>query len=170
MRNILKDKKFLFWDDYRPVEYAQETVEVPTFLSLFTGHPFEVQVSQSHNDGNVDFEWRRGAVMTAKEEGLWEPYGNVSQEDVNHMKSRAHVFTARAKIPKLADTAMCPRCMCLWIRDGAAEQDTPHHTLATMKGLGSHSSHSLSQLTLFRGIVWARWHPLSLVTPRSEFL
>ena len=59
LRNIMRDKRFLFWDDYRPVEYAQSTVEVSTLLSLFTGHPFEVQVSQSFNDGNPDFECRQ---------------------------------------------------------------------------------------------------------------
>eukprot|EP00973_Karenia_brevis_P081505 11297974-Karenia_brevis.AAC.1 len=69
----MKDKKFLMWDDYRPVEYGQEAVPVATFLSLFTGQPFEVQMSQSFNDGNADFEWRRGAVMTAKEKDLWLP-------------------------------------------------------------------------------------------------
>ncbi len=37
LRNILKDKRFLFWDDYRPVQYGQDTVPVATFLSLFTG-------------------------------------------------------------------------------------------------------------------------------------
>eukprot|EP00959_Pyramimonas_sp_CCMP1952_P313882 6570775-Pyramimonas_sp.AAC.1 len=42
LRNITKgNMRFIFWDDYRPVEYAQKTVEVATFLSLFTGHPFE---------------------------------------------------------------------------------------------------------------------------------
>ena len=39
LRNILKDKRFLSWDDYRPVEYAQNTIPVATFLSLFTGQP-----------------------------------------------------------------------------------------------------------------------------------
>ena len=72
LRNIAKDKRFLFWDDYRPVEYAQlvggvPTVGVATFLSLFEGHPFEVNSSQSFSDGNIDFEWRHGGVKTAKE-------------------------------------------------------------------------------------------------------
>eukprot|EP00439_Symbiodinium_sp_Y106_P057281 s3165_g8.t1 len=70
LRNLLKEKRFLFWDDYRPVEYAQETLPVTAFLSLFQGRPLEVQVSQAFNDGNVDFEWHRGCVMTAKSEGL----------------------------------------------------------------------------------------------------
>ena len=63
------------WDDYRPVQYAQKTVEVSTVLSLYNGLPFEVQVSQSFHDGNPDFWWDRGAVVTAPEEGLWDPKG-----------------------------------------------------------------------------------------------
>ena len=53
LRNISKEKRFLFWDDFRPVEYGQRTVPVTTFLSLFQHEPFEVQVSQSFNDGNA---------------------------------------------------------------------------------------------------------------------
>ena len=123
LRNILKDKRFLFWDDYRPVEYAQKTIDVATFLSLFTGHPFEVQVSQSFNDGNEDFEWRHGAVMTAKEEGLWRPRGDVTDEEVRHMQSRVSVFRCYATLPKLKDTHACACCMAAWIRDSAAQYD-----------------------------------------------
>ena len=123
LRNLLKEKRFLFWDDYRPVEYAQETLPVTAFLSLFQGRPLEVQVSQAFNDGNVDFEWHRGCVMTAKSEGLWVPYGGVSQEDVRHMQSRVHVFTATATICHLQDTEPCKQCMCAWIHDAAAQHD-----------------------------------------------
>ena len=71
LRNIVKNKRFIFWDDYRPVEFAhKETVPVATFLSLFIGKDTEVQVSQSFNDGNLDVKWPRGVVFTAKEEGL----------------------------------------------------------------------------------------------------
>ena len=74
VRNITKQKRFIFWDDYRPVEFARhQTVPVASFLSLFIGKPTEVQVSQSFNDGNADVQWRRGAVFTAKSEGLWNP-------------------------------------------------------------------------------------------------
>ena len=31
LRNILRDKRFLFFDDFRPVEYAQEMLPVSTF-------------------------------------------------------------------------------------------------------------------------------------------
>ena len=125
LRNITKgNMRFIFWDDYRPVEYAQKTVEVATFLSLFTGHPFEVQVSQSFNDGNPDAQWNRGAVMTAKEAGLWEPKGAVSAEDVRHMQSRVQVFPARAlPTTTMRDACPCPACMCRWIREAAAQAD-----------------------------------------------
>ena len=89
--NILRDKRFLFFDDFRPVEYAQETLPVSAFLSLFQGQPLEAQVSQAFNDGNVDFEWHRGCLMTAKADGLWTPLGAVSQEDIRHMQSRVVV-------------------------------------------------------------------------------
>ncbi|CAK0798497.1 unnamed protein product [Prorocentrum cordatum] len=125
LRNITKgNMRFIFWDDYRPVEYAQKTVEVATFLSLFSGHPFEVQVSQSFNDGNPDAQWNRGAAMTAKEAGLWEPKGAVSAEDVRHMQSRVQVFPARV-LPKttMRDACPCPGCMRRWIREAAAQAD-----------------------------------------------
>jgi hypothetical protein len=123
LRNLMNDKRFILWDDYRPVEYAQETIHVATFLSMFTGFPFEVQVSQSFNDGNVDFQWNRGAVLTAKEEGLWKPYGEVSGEDIKHLQARVDIFRCTAKVPSLKDTETCAACMCCWIRDAAAAHD-----------------------------------------------
>ena len=81
LRNLLKEKKFLFWDDFRPVEYGQRTVPVTTFLSLFQGQPFEVQMSQSFNDGNTDFEWHKGCVLTGKAKDLWKPLPGVDEED-----------------------------------------------------------------------------------------
>jgi hypothetical protein len=123
LRNIMKDKKFLLWDDFRPVQYAQETVPTPTQLSLFTGLPFEVQVSQSFNDGNVDFEWRSGAVVTAKEDGLWTPCRGVTEEDVRHLQSRFEVFRCTATVGRMKDIDMCACHMSRWIRDGAAEHD-----------------------------------------------
>jgi hypothetical protein len=123
LRNIVKDKKFLLWDDFRPVHYAQETVPTATQLSLFTGLPFEVQVSQSFNDGNMDFEWRRGAVVTAKEDGLWTPGRGVSEEDVRHLQSRFEVFRCVASLARLREVEGCPCHMSRWIRDGAATAD-----------------------------------------------
>eukprot|EP00438_Fugacium_kawagutii_P006212 Skav219200 [mRNA] locus=scaffold537:1570:2802:- [translate_table: standard] len=123
LRNILRQKRFIFWDDYRPVEYAQATVQVSTFLSLFTGQPFEVQVSQSFSDGNIDFQWRHGCVMTAKAEGLWVPMGCVSEEDIRHMKSRVNMFEINAQVDRLQDIEPCPVCMCRWILSGAVQHD-----------------------------------------------
>ena len=123
LRNILKEKRFLFWDDYRPVEYAQKTLPVTTFLSLFQGQPFEVQVSQSFNDGNIDFEWRRGAIMTAKERDLWKTCGEVDEEDVRHMQSRLLVFRCKAAVAKLKDITPCAQCMCSWLCNACGRYD-----------------------------------------------
>lgn len=123
LRNIVKGKKFLFWDDYRPVEYGQRTVPVNTFLSLFQGQPFEVQASQAFNDGNIDFEWHRGCLMTAKAKDLWKPLPGVDEEDIRHMKSRVLMFTATETITCLKDTIPCATCLSRWVRDGAAEHD-----------------------------------------------
>ena len=124
LRNILKSKRFLMWDDYRPVQYGLETVPVPTFLSLFTGQPFEVQMSQSFNDGNDDFQYLRGAVMTAKEKDLWKPVGDVDEEDIEHIKTRFDIRPVRAKLKDLCDTTSCPHCMCKWIVECAAVHDS----------------------------------------------
>ena len=71
----------MFWDDYRPVEYAQEkTVPVAAYLSRFIDKPPEVQVSQSFHDGNLDVQWNRGVVFTAKQEGLWTTTPKVPQK------------------------------------------------------------------------------------------
>jgi hypothetical protein len=37
-------KRFIFWDDFRPVDYAEDdSIPVPLFLSLFIGKPTEIQ-------------------------------------------------------------------------------------------------------------------------------
>ena len=123
LANIRKGKRFLFWDDYRPVEYAQETVPVNTYLSLFQGSPFEVALSGAFNDGNEDFVWRRGAIMTAKEEGLWNVWGEVTAEDVRHMQSRHVVFRATKKLPSMRGVEECAPHMCAWIKALASAFD-----------------------------------------------
>ena len=115
--------RFLLWDDYRPVQYAQKTVEVSTVLSLFNGLPFEVQVSQSFHDGNPDFRWDRGAVATAPQEGLWDPKGTVTPEDIRHMRNRFHPFQCTAVIRSMQDMDPCAVHMCRWIVDGANAAD-----------------------------------------------
>ena len=64
-------KRFILWDDIRPVEFAHEkTVPVSLFLSLFAGQHTDIQVSQSFNDGSKDVFWNHGVVLTGKLEAL----------------------------------------------------------------------------------------------------
>ena len=130
-QNHAQDKRFLLWDDFRPVQYARETVPTATLLSLFTGLPFEVQTSQSFNDGNLDFEWRRGAVLTAKEQGLWTPSPEVTEEDVHHIQSRFEVFRCLAKVQRMRDVEPCPGHLAMWVRDLAAAHDARPELLPT---------------------------------------
>ena len=129
LRNINKDKRFIFWDDYRPVEFAhKDTVPVATFLSVFIGKDTEVQVSQSFNDGDLDVKWQRGVVLIGKEEGLWEPTSKVSAEDVRHLRNRVDEFRFTHVVPALRDVESCAPCMARWIRkfsDEAAAAPAP---------------------------------------------
>ena len=121
--NLSKHKRFLFFDDFRPIEYAQETIDVSTFLSLFNGHPFEIRQSQAFRHGNEDFAWRKGCCLTAKDQELWEPWGNVSAEDVQHMRNRMHVFTCHAVLQDLRQTVPCPSELPFFLfRDGKGQR------------------------------------------------
>ena len=65
LANLPKGKRFILFDDYRPVEYAalprdNPTIAVTTFLAMFQQQPFDVQVSQSFNDGHPEVVWKRG--------------------------------------------------------------------------------------------------------------
>ena len=116
LRNIVKKKRFIFWDDFRPVEFAhKDTIPVGTFLSLFIGKDTEIQVSQSFNDGNLDVAWRRGVVMTAKEDGLWASTSKVPAEDVRHLQNRVEEFRFTHVIRDLKDVDSCAPCMARWI-------------------------------------------------------
>ena len=116
LRNIVKNKRFIFWDDFRPVEFAhKETIPVATFLSLFIGKETEIQVSQSFNDGNLDVAWRRGVVFTAKEEGLWTPTHKVPAEDVRHLQNRVEAFRFRHVLHDVHEVESCASCMARWI-------------------------------------------------------
>ena len=120
LSKLPRGKRFVYFDDFRPVEYAalpkdNPTVSVTTFLAMFQGQPFDIQVSQSFNDGHPELVWRRGAAMTAKHEGLWQQMGMVSSEDIRHMQSRVVQFTAYHVIP-LADFAPVPLCKESWAR------------------------------------------------------
>lgn len=119
----LRKKRFLYLDDYRPVEYAFSTAKKPatipvvTFLKLAGGQSFEVQVSQSFQNGNIDLQWTKGAAITAKDEGLWQPAGNVSPEDIRHIQSRVEQFTAKEQLPikSLRDVPMCKQSWASWV-------------------------------------------------------
>ena len=125
LANVSKPcKRFIYWDEYRPVEYAAKgTVPVGTFLSLFSGGALEVTVSQSFQNGNAELVWKHGAVMTAKEEGLWEPvpalpgFTPVTREDIKHMQSRVRQFPARVPVSEgaMTDTPMCKESLCRWL-------------------------------------------------------
>ena len=117
---------FLFWDDYRPVEYAHDrTITVSLFLSLFIGQHTEIQVSQAFNDGNKDVQWKRGAVFTAKCKGLWDPTSHVSSEDVDHIRNRCQEFVFSHQFPKteLKTVDPCVTHMAKWIVEGANSHD-----------------------------------------------
>ena len=116
--------RFVFWDDFRPVEYAAYPTENPTvpvtdFLAFFQGQPFNIQVSQSFNDGHPTMTWQRGVAMTCKEEGLWDPAGIVSREEIKHMKARVEIFRAThvvAKSPDLfEESPACAESWCRWL-------------------------------------------------------
>ena len=71
MANLPKGKRFIIFDDYRPVEYAalprdNPTIAVTTFLAMFQQQPFDVQVSQSFNDGHPEVVWKRGGCHDCK--------------------------------------------------------------------------------------------------------
>lgn len=125
LANLAKrGKRFIYWDEYRPVEFAARgTIPVGSFLSLFGGGSLEVQVSQSFHNGNAEVRWSRGAAMTAKDEGLWDPIPPlpgctpVTREDIRHMQQRVHQFTARAAVPD-SSLVMVPKCresFCRWL-------------------------------------------------------
>ena len=127
LRNIANKKRFIFWDEFRPVEFAHHnTVPAATFLSLFIGKETEIQVSQSFNDGNLDIAWKRGAVFTAKEDGLWNPTHKVSAEDVRHLRNRVEQFRFVHVMPEgsFHDVPSCAPCMARWILQYSEEAAT----------------------------------------------
>ena len=132
-------KRFIFWDDFRPVEFAHEkTVPTSLFLSLFIGQNTEIQVSQSFNDGNKDIQWTGGVVFTAKQEGLWVPTSRVSEEDVRHMRNRVREFVFTQPLPTgaLKDITSCAPCMARWLVSGASAKDSAEALRAAPRALG----------------------------------
>ena len=123
----LQPKRFMYLDEFRPVEYATTPARTPaisciTFLKLFQGQWIEIQVSQSHNNGHKDMQWQRGVAMTAKLQGLWDPKGQVGQEEIRHMQARVEQFTAAEAVAGvLADVPACPESFCRWLVEDSAE-------------------------------------------------
>ena len=63
LRNWLKNKRFVYFDEFPPVEYAhKQIITVTTFKKAFGGKYFEIQAPQNWHDGNMDFKWNRGVV------------------------------------------------------------------------------------------------------------
>ena len=122
----LKSKRFLYLDEFSPVEYASNPAKSPTIpkamlCKLLAGQWLEVSVSQSFQNGNADIRWSRGVAITAKCEGLWTPTEHVSAEDIKHMKSRVEQFEATSPIRgELKDTPLCKETFCQWLVRNAA--------------------------------------------------
>ena len=94
----------------------------------------ETQVSQTFNNGNAEFQWKRGVVMPAKADGLWDPIPAlagmvpVTREDITHMQSRVHQFHATAPVPEsvVANVPNCRESFCRWLLVEAAEFASRH--------------------------------------------
>ena len=130
LSNWLKGKRFAYFDEYHPVEYAHlKIISVGTFKKAFGGKYFEIQVPKNWHDGNKDFKWNRGVVFTNKEEGLWNPTSKVSEEDVKHMTSRVeqfrftHQFVAPGGQPSGSGVSGCGIHLAKWIVDACAAFD-----------------------------------------------
>jgi hypothetical protein len=107
-------KRFIFFDDYRPVQYASRpednpTVSVTTFLALFCGQAHDVQLSQAFHDGHPEVVWRRGCAMTAEKKGLWKANAAAPKEEIRHMQARVLQFTADAVLPE-TEFRTIPKC------------------------------------------------------------
>jgi hypothetical protein len=117
----LLPKRFLYLDEYSPVEYAatpdkQPAVPKSLFLKLFQGQFAEIQVSQAHNNGHKDMKWKRGVVITTKSKGLWDSMGKVTKEDIRHMQSRVEQFRATVPIEEpLVEVVNCKEQFCKWL-------------------------------------------------------
>ena len=130
LRSWMRDKRFVLWDEFSPVEFAHEKVfSVTTFKKAFGGQCFEIQMPQNWHDGNQDFRWQQGVVFTNMEEDLWTPTENVKAEDIRHLQSLVEMFrfahqlcrpgsrSSRGSIPQ------CRHHLAIWIRDDSAAFD-----------------------------------------------
>ena len=84
-------------------------------------------MSQSFNNGNPDFCWKRGAALTAPLEGLWKLASPVTQEDVNHMKSRVLVFEALVGLSgPMRTVPHCAESWCKWVVQASVAYASRH--------------------------------------------
>ena len=125
LRNWLRNKRFVSWDEFDPVEFATARVlPVTTFKKAFNGQWFEIQVPQCHHDGNPDFRWKQGVVFANRLEGLWETNRKVPIEDIRHMQARVEQFECTSVfVPPGQIRPEIPQCavhLARWVRDGAA--------------------------------------------------
>jgi len=130
LSNWLRDKRFVLWDEFDPVEFAHEGVfSISTFKKAFGGQYFEVQMAQNWHDGKKDFTWQHGVVFTNKAAGLWKPTDAVSLEDIRHLQSRVELFhfghrvVAPGSRPRLGMIPQCRHHLAKWIREGAEAFD-----------------------------------------------
>lgn len=126
LRNWMRNKRFVLWDEFEPVAYAATGV-IPKlqFLKAFTGQSFEIQVSQSVQDGNEDFRWNRGAIFTAKGGvEIWKRIAPITDEDITHIRQRVIEFDCVGCInQRPGGVPQCPHCLAKWVCSGAAQHD-----------------------------------------------
>ena len=130
LSNWANNKRFVYWDEFDPVEFADKGIlPATTFKKAFGGQWFEIQRAQNWHDGNKDWRWQRGVVFTNKAEDLWRTTANVTAEDIRHIQSRVECFRFTHRVvpagarPRRGNVLACPLCMAKWIVAGAAEHD-----------------------------------------------
>ena len=125
LRSWLKDKRFVFWDEFQPVKFiGQGVLDLSQFLKAFNGQFFEIQMNQRNHDGNKPFKWQRGAIFTGKECGLWQPRDGVTEEDISHLQSRVDLFRCVGQIKRRqGGVPKCRCCFARWVCESAAHYD-----------------------------------------------
>ena len=114
-------KRFIYWDEYSPVEFAsvperRPTIPAQVFKKLFAGQTLEIQVSQAFNKENPEMKWTKGAALTAPLQNLWTPTRSCPPEAVRHMQSRVQQFDALVPLAsELKDLPLCPETWASWL-------------------------------------------------------
>ena len=102
----------MFWDDYRPVQYAQSTVEVGTVLSPFNGLPLEVQMPQNVHDGTLGVASQAPSACLLRRPRAGSALSCSSADG-----------ELSATVENCADVEPCAVHMCRWIVEGAQAAD-----------------------------------------------